>query len=54
MDKKVIDFTEQMNKRNRVKNIKSYESHISESYAEELANEFKNMLKEETKKNKKI
>lgn len=49
MDKKVIDLTEWIKKHNRTKTIKSYETCLSESYAEDLANEFKSILKEETK-----
>ena len=52
MDSKIIDFTEQVNKRNEAKNMKSYETNISEAYAEEVAEEFKNMLNEETKTKK--
>ena len=32
--------------------MKSYETNISEAYAEEVAEEFKNMLNEETKTKK--
>lgn len=52
MDNKIIDFTEQVNKRNEAKNMKSYETNIIEAYAEEVAKEFKNMLNEETKTKK--
>lgn len=50
MDKKVIDITKHIKNKSKTKNIKSYETDISEAYAEELTDEFNKILNEEKNK----
>ncbi len=46
MENKVINLTDRINKRKMEKSEISYEEYLSETYADQLEKEFKNILKE--------